>query len=484
MSHLLSLSRVARLVGVSRTDLQRMARSGVLATFDGQVELEEVLRHFPHIQLEDDSEIRRVEELKAAAVTKGVRSGDLPEARVLLERLNALGADYAATKALVRHYESALKGLETKLGELEEAGAIATGTAPELMRWLRAEMASPPAEGARLQKLIARESIMRIMSANVKVLPGAHNFVVDGSESLLEAGLKAGVALPYGCSNGSCGACKARIVSGEVTKVRPHDFRMTEAEKAQGYTLLCSYAPVTDVVIDAPVAAAGDIPTQTIKARVRMVEPLGENVMAVHVLTPISQRLRFLAGQRVRITIGEAGGLVHLASCPCEDRRLEVHVARDPSNALAVAAFGSLAANDEVTIAGPEGCFVLRDEPSACSLFIAEGLGYAPVKSLVQHALSLDEAIGAVVLWVGGETGHYQENLFRSYAHALDTFHYRPLADIASVEAELDKIAGRSAGLASYDVYAAGRPPFLETVRSALAARGLPDAQWLGEVTS
>lgn len=458
-----------------------MARSGALATFDGQVEFEEVLRHFPGIQLEDDTEIRRVEELKAAAIAKTVRSGDLPEARVLLERLNALGNDYAATKALVRHYESTLHGLEAKLEALEERGAIVAGAGLELMRWLKAEMASPPAESVRLQRLIAKESIMRIMSANVKVQPGGQNFVVDGSDSLLEAGLKAGVALAYGCSNGSCGECKARIVSGEVTKVRPHDYRLTEAEKMQGYTLLCSYAPVDDVVLEAQVGVVTDIPMQTVKARVRMLEPLGDTVMGVHLLTPISHRLRFLAGQRVRLTIDGVSEVVHVASCPCEDRRLEVHVARNPSSAFATKVHGSLALNDEVTIAGPEGDFVLNDEPSRCSLFIAEGLGYAPVKSLVQHALSLDEAMGAAVLWVADENGHYQENLLRSYAHALDTFDYHPLADDAALRQHLDTIAGRQGSLASYDVYVAGRPPFLTAVRAMLAERGLAAGQWHGE---
>ena len=483
MSHLLSLSRVARLVGISRTELQRMARSGALATFDGQVELDEVLRVFPDIQLEDETEIRRVEELKEAALAKAGQR-ELPDARILAERLSALGEDYAAAKALVRHYETVMRGLEAKLEELEEQGDLRQEAGPELVRWLRAEAASPPDGIRRLQRLIAKESIMRIMSANVKLQPGGQQFVVEGSESLLEAGLRAGVALGYGCSNGSCGDCKARVVAGEVTKVRPHDYRLSEDDKAQGMTLLCSYAPVGDVTIESAVAHAADIPEQTVKARVRLLEPLGDHVMALHLLTPISRRLRFLAGQRIRLAIGEAGGVAHLASCPCEDRRIEVHVARDPGSPLAAAVFDGLAANDEVTLSGPQGSFVMRDDPSTCSLFLAEGLGYAPIKSLVQHALSLDEAMGAAVLWVAGASGHYQENLFRAYAHALDTFAYHPLASIDELAAHLDRIAGRKGDFSGYDVYAAGSPTFLEATRARLIARGLSPARWLGEAVA
>ena len=51
MSHYLPLSRVARLVGESRSSIQRRIHDGELQTFDGQIELDELLRVFP------DSEI-------------------------------------------------------------------------------------------------------------------------------------------------------------------------------------------------------------------------------------------------------------------------------------------------------------------------------------------------------------------------------------------------------------------------------------------
>jgi len=50
MSHLLPLSRVAKLVGQPRHTLQEMIRSGTLATFDGMVELDELLRAFPEVK--------------------------------------------------------------------------------------------------------------------------------------------------------------------------------------------------------------------------------------------------------------------------------------------------------------------------------------------------------------------------------------------------------------------------------------------------
>jgi len=43
---------------------------------------------------------------------------------------------------------------------------------------------------------------------------------------------------------------KARIVAGSTRRTRFHDFRLTEAEKLQGYALMCCSTALSDVVID------------------------------------------------------------------------------------------------------------------------------------------------------------------------------------------------------------------------------------------
>jgi CDP-4-dehydro-6-deoxyglucose reductase len=53
MSQALTLSRAAQLVGVSRAVLQRMVRAGELASSDGLVGTDELLRAFPQTRLED-----------------------------------------------------------------------------------------------------------------------------------------------------------------------------------------------------------------------------------------------------------------------------------------------------------------------------------------------------------------------------------------------------------------------------------------------
>ena len=93
MSHLLPLSRVAKLVGQPRHALQEMIRGGTLATFDGMVELDELLRACPEVRWDDDAEFRRVTEIKEKAFAKRVLERALPDKEVLAARLTELGND-------------------------------------------------------------------------------------------------------------------------------------------------------------------------------------------------------------------------------------------------------------------------------------------------------------------------------------------------------------------------------------------------------
>ena len=120
MSHLLPLSRVTRLVGISRHALQEMIRGGTLETFDGMVELNELLRAFPDAKWDDDAELRRVTEIKEKAFGKRVFERAMPDQEVLSARLIELGNEYAATKALLMHYSQVLSWLDEKIDEIEE----------------------------------------------------------------------------------------------------------------------------------------------------------------------------------------------------------------------------------------------------------------------------------------------------------------------------------------------------------------------------
>jgi len=479
MSHLLPLSRDARLVGQPRHALQEMIRNGALATFDGMVEFEELLRAFPEVKWDDDAELRRVSEIKEKAFAKRVLERALPDKDVLAARLTALGDDYAAAKALLAHYANVMIWLDEKIDEIEEDGSEETRHALHTVRaFLLRNLAEAPADAAQAQAAIARERILRIMSAHVTILPSGHEFYVEGNDTLLEAALRNGVSLNYGCSNGNCGDCRARLVSGEVKKIHAHDYVLKQAERDKGTLLLCAYAPVSDVVIEASVAGARDIPVQHLTARVKSVEAFGPEMAALHILVPRSQRLRFLGGQSIQLAVGEAQGRYPIASCPCEDRHIEVQIPRRAGDAFAEAVFAGLKANDPVTLEGPYGEFVLDEDSPRPVIFLAFGAGFAPIKSLVQHAMSLDLAESMDLHWIADAAGHYQDNLCRAWTDALDNFNYVPHAQPVDLDVLLRAIALDYPDLHRFDVYAAGTAGALERAREHFVREGMHTARW------
>ncbi len=483
MTQWLTLSRAARLIGVPRGALQRQVREGALPSNEGLVSIEGLLRLYPEFRVEDSGAFERVARIKNEAFGRRVQERVLPSQEVLAQRLYAQSRELAdAQRHLSRYHELVIE----LWAKLDAVVAAAPRTDLDL---LHADFARGLAEVLATESagaLAIMDDMLRVVSAHVKVRPSGHEFFVDGRDTLLQAGLKAGLNLPYGCGNGTCGLCKARVVSGAVTKVAPFDYRLSEAERHQGYTLLCAHSPGSgEIVIETLEAGGpGEIPEQEIELRVRQVQALAGDTLLVHAQTPRSTRLRFLAGQSVTL-YGNADGLevqgvYPIASCPCDDRNLQFHIARDEGDALAEMFFaGAARAGDTLRLWGPTGDFVLAESGRPLS-FIACDTGFAPVKSLIEHAIAGEEVEAISLDWLATRPDrHYLANQCRAWAAAFDGFRYAAHADRDPAQGarRLVEALATELPLASRDVYVAGPGAFVEAAATALGEAGVPDAQ-------
>ena len=81
--------------------------------------------------------------------------------------------------------------------------------------------------------------------------------IIDGSrksfllerekESILDAGLRNGIELPYSCKGGVCSTCRCRLIEGEVDM--DVNFALEDYEVARGFILSCQSYPATDRVL-------------------------------------------------------------------------------------------------------------------------------------------------------------------------------------------------------------------------------------------
>lgn len=483
MTQWLTLSRAARLIGVPRGTLQRQVRDGELPTNDGLVSTAGLLRLYPQWSMEESGAFERVARLKEEAFGRRIQERVLPSQEVLARRLFSQSREVADLRRHLSRYHDLVVALGERLDALAREAPR-----PEFLR-LRAALDAGLADVLSTESvdaLTVMDDVLGIVSAHVTVRPSGHEFFVDGRDTLLQAGLKAGLKLNYGCGNGTCGLCKARVVAGEVVRAMPFDYPLSEAERLQGYTLLCAHSAASSEIVVETLEAGGpsEIPEQEIAVRVRAVQPLATDTLLLHLQTPRTSRLRFLAGQSVTL-FGGAGGAdaqasYPVASCPCDDRNLHFHVARNPHDAFAEMLFdGACKAGDTITVWGPTGTFVLKEGERPLA-FVACDTGFAPIKSLIEHAMSLDCAESLSLDWVATRPdGQYLANQCRAWAAAFDQFRYSAHHDsdpARGARTQIDALA-RALPLRAHDVYVAGPETFVDAAVTALDAAGVPAAQ-------
>ena len=477
MPRLITLSRAARLVGVKRGALQKKIRQGELRTFEGELLLADLLQAYPQTEIEDTTMLERVEHIMESAVNKVIRpaSDDPPDTDTLAARILTLGQELARARQQGRRHADLVTAMQQKIEELAaEAEQTHDQTFTKLKDWFMLALASTDTS-ADDSEILAREAFLRVMAAQVRILPSGHEFFIEGSDSILEAGLRGGLALDYGCSNGNCGKCKAKVVSGQVKKICPHDYVLSETEKGLGYILTCSNTAVTDVVLEAEEAlGTHDIPQQEIEIRVKKIEQADDRIIILDAKTPRTRRLRFLAGQYLSLQFdGLPAQHCSIASCPCDDMNLQFHIPVITGSPVSQLLEGAIRTNTTVRISGPHGDFTLNEDSPRSVVFIAVNAGFGPVKSLIEHAMALDIAEKLGLYWITTpENIHYQGNLCRSWDDALDNFDYKPLqaTETRSVTDLLTEIMAMQDTLQELDFYVCAPASLLESIETLLTA--------------
>ncbi len=314
------------------------------------------------------------------------------------------------------------------------------------------------------------------MDFQVTFSPSGQRITADSGETILEAALRQGLNLPYGCRNGACGACRGTVLAGTVDHGKAQEQALSADDRAAGHALLCCAHATSDVQIAIKVVAAqNDIPIKTLPARVEKLTRLAPDVIELKLRLPASERLQFLAGQYIDFLLKDGQRRsFSLANAPHDDEFLQLHIRHISGGAFTGQVFSTMKERDILRIKGPFGNFFLREKSARPILFVAGGTGFAPVKGMIEHLIAERSARPVTLYWGARDrAGLYFDALAASWEKTYPALRYIPVLSETRSE---DQWVGRTGlvheaamhdlpDLSAYQVYVCGAPALVAAAR-------------------
>ena len=336
------------------------------------------------------------------------------------------------------------------------------------------------------------------MAFTITVQPSGRSFEAEAGETMLTAGIRQGIGLPYGCKDGACGSCKCKKLSGSVTHGPHQDKALSAQEEADGYVLTCCGTPASDVVLESrQVTHAGAFPIKKMPARVAQLERLSHDVMRVKMQLPANDIIQYHAGQYIEFILRDGTRRSYsMANAPhtlveSGAPMVDLHIRHMPGGKFTDHVFSAMKEKEILRIEGPYGSFHLRDESPKPIVMLASGTGFAPIKAALEHMQFMGISRDTVLYW-GGRRPHdlYLDAWVRTALAAMPHLRYVPVVSDALAE---DGWAGRTGfvhravlqdlpDLSGHQVYACGAPIMVDSARSDFTATaGLPEEEFYAD---
>jgi CDP-4-dehydro-6-deoxyglucose reductase len=319
----------------------------------------------------------------------------------------------------------------------------------------------------------------------VTVKNSSRSFSVAPAQSLLDAALAAGLNLPHSCKGGNCGACRARLISGNVEYPRGTPLGLSALEAAEGMILLCQAQARSDVELESFEAIpAADSTIKRLPARIERAVAVSHDVMQLFLRLPAAEEFVFEAGQYVDIMLpGGRRRSFSIASPPHDAKPLELHVRHVPGGEFTDKLFHQDTRAVLLNIEGPLGQFVYRAS-SAPMLLLGGGTGLAPLLSILRHVIDQGLVRDLHLYWgVRAERDLYARAALEDLLARAPWLHYTPVLSDAAADWRgrtgwVHAVALQElSDLRAFDIYMAGPPAMIDAARRDFAARHVPAAQ-------
>jgi toluene monooxygenase electron transfer component len=215
-------------------------------------------------------------------------------------------------------------------------------------------------------------------------------FTCAVDDTILRAGLRAGLGFPYECNSGSCGTCKVELLEGKIHSLRPDAPGLGERDRAKNRVLACQARPESDCSIKVRLRPENVPVHRPARFQVRL--------ESVRDLTHDMREFRFkaqgaapgfLPGQYALFELPglDAPRTYSMSNVDDGSGTWEFIVRRVPGGQGTNTLFDKVAVGAEIRLDGPYGLAYLRTDAPRDIVCIAGGSGLAPVLSIARGAV-------------------------------------------------------------------------------------------------
>lgn len=330
------------------------------------------------------------------------------------------------------------------------------------------------------------------MAHQVTIQSSGHTFTVEDGERVLDAALRQGIILPYGCRNGACGSCLGQVASGTVTYPDGNPPALSDADAAAGKALFCQARATSDLQIAVrEVDAARDIEVKTLPCRVEKLEHLCHDVIRIYLKLPANDRMQFLAGQYIDVLIKDhEPRAFSIANAPHDDAFIELHIRHVEGGLFTEQVFHSMKAKAMWRIRGPLGTFFLREESNRPAVLIGGGTGFAPIKGILEHAFETGIDKPLHLFWgVRAKRDLYLDALPQQWLKDHPNFSYTPVLSepqdgddwTGATGFVTDEVVKQYPDLSAHDVYMSGPPVMVHAGHDLFMQHGLDESRFFSD---
>ena len=326
----------------------------------------------------------------------------------------------------------------------------------------------------------------------VELVPSGETFMARTDETILDAALRQGIALEYGCRHGNCSTCKHLIEEGDVDLGEASAYSLPDDEREDGWALLCCATALTPLVIrdnrEADDRAKPLLPPAEHQGTVTGIMQLTPELWELSI--SLEKPMMFYAGQFAELGLPGEGGMVwrsySMASSPSTPSDLKFVIKRIPNGAFS-GRLDTLQPGATLEVRGPFGTSYLRGGERPV-LFASIGSGLAPILSMLRDARERYDG-RSFTFYYGARRPFdlpYLDEIRDQLASAFgDRLRFVPTLDgltegdywHGSIGTVTQAIQRDIPDAHDYDVYLCGAPAMCDTVARLLAAKGLPENQ-------